>query len=383
MTGHIRRRGERSWELKYDVGTDASGRRKTRYASFKGSKREAAIELAKLISQNASGDGIDPSRATVSDFLDRWERDWATANVGLKTLERYKQLLRLYVRPYLGATRLQKLQAVHLNELYSTLLRSGGQDGRPLSARSVQHVHRVTHRALGHAVTWGLVSQNAASRVTPPPVPDQEIKILTEEQIGAVLRHLQGRTLRPIVSVSLGTGARRGEVLALRWKDIDFHKGTLRIERSLEETKGSLRFKAPKTKHGRRTVAISRWLMAELKSHRARQDERRLALGVGRSQDDSLVFPRWDGQPRSPSRFSQDFASAMDALKIDCTLHGLRHTHVSQLIASGLDVLTISRRIGHASPAITLNVYSHMFSNTDNRAAEIMDATFAKVRSTD
>jgi integrase len=95
------------------------------------------------------------------------------------------------------------------------------------------------------------------------------------------------------------------------------------------------------------------------------------------------VFARWDGEPRSPSRLSQDFASAMDTLKIDCTLHGLRHTHVSQLIASGLDVLTISRRIGHASPAITLNVYSHMFSNTDTRAAEIMDATFAKVRSTE
>ena len=95
------------------------------------------------------------------------------------------------------------------------------------------------------------------------------------------------------------------------------------------------------------------------------------------------MFARWSGEHRSPNKLSQDFATAMDALKIDCTLHGLRHTHVSQLIAAGLDVLTISRRIGHASPAITLNVYSHMFSNTDTRAAEIMEATFAKVRSTD
>ena len=383
MKGHIRRRGARSWELKFDVGVDAKGNRKTRYSSFKGTKRDAEIELARLVAQNASGEGIDPSKVTVLEFLERWERDWATTNVGLKTLERYRGLLKLYVKPRIGAMRLQKLRAVHLNELYTALLRSGGQDGRPLSPRSVGHVHRVLHRALGHAATWALVQQNVASLVSPPPVPDGEIIILTEEQIGATLHYLQGRTLRPIVSFLLGTGARRGEALAVRWSDIDFQKNVVRIERSLEQTKGSLRIKSPKTKHGRRSISISPWLAAELKSHRARQDERRLALGLGRAPDDMTVFARWNGELRSPSRLSQSFADVMDVLEIDCTLHGLRHTHVSQLIASGLDVLTISRRIGHASPSITLNVYSHMFSNTDARAAEIMEATFAKVGSTD
>ena len=384
MTGHVRRRGERSWEIKFDLGTDPlTGKRRIRYAAFKGTKRAAEIELARLVSLNAAGEGVDPSKSTVAEFVDRWERDWATANVGPKTLERYRQLLRLYVKPHIGAVRIQKLRAVHLNELYSALLRSGGQDGAALSARSVGHVHRVLHRALGHAATWGVISQNVASLVAPPPVPDEEIKILTEEQIGAILRHLEGRTLRPIVSFLLGTGARRGEALAIRWGDVNFQKNVVRIERSLEQTKGSIRVKSPKTKNGRRSVTISPWLAAELRSHRARQDGRRLALGMGRAPDDCPVFSQWNGGFRSPSRLSQDFAAAMDALKIDCTLHGLRHTHVSQLIAAGLDVLTISRRIGHASPAITLNVYSHMFSDTDTRAAEIMEATFAKVRSTE
>jgi integrase len=109
-----------------------------------------------------------------------------------------------------------------------------------------------------------------------------------------------------------------------------------------------------------------------------RQQERRLSLGLGRAPDDSLVFARWDGKTRSPHWLTQKFALAMADLKIDCTLHGLRHTHVSQLIAAGLDVLTISRRIGHASAAITLRVYGHLFRNTDSRAAEIMEAAFAK-----
>jgi integrase len=384
MTGHVRRRGERSWEIKFDLGADPlTGKRRIRYVAFKGTKRAAEIELARLVAQNAAGEGVDPSKSTVAEFADRWERDWATANVGLKTLERYRQLLRLYVKPHIGSVRIQKLRAVHLNELYSALLRSGGRNGRSLSPRSVGHVHRVLHRALGHAATWGVVSQNVASLVAPPPGPDDEMNILTEEQIGAILRHLEGRTLRPIVSFLLGTGARRGEVLALRWSDVDFKKNVVRIERSLEQTKGSLRIKSPKTKKGRRNVTISPWLAAELRSHRARQDERRLSLGAGRVPDNTPVFARWNGELRSPSRLSQDFAAAMDALKIECTMHGLRHTHVSQLIASGLDVLTISRRIGHASPAITLNVYGHLFSNTDSRAAEIMEATFAKVRSTE
>jgi integrase len=329
MTGHVRRRGERSWEIKFDLGTDPlTGKRRIRYVAFKGTKRAAEIELARLVSQNAAGEGVDPSKSTVAEFVERWERDWATANVSPKTLERYRQLFRLYVTPRIGSVRIQKLRAVHLNELYSDLLRSGGRDGHALSARSVGHVHRVLHRSLGHAATWGVVSQNVASLVAPPPVPDNEIEILTEEQIGAILRYLEGRTLRPIVSFLLGTGARRGEALALRWGDVDLQKNVVRIERSLEQTKGSIRVKAPKTKNGRRNVAIPPWLAAELRAHRARQDERRLSLGMGRSTDDAPVFAKWNGEFRSPSRLSQDFAGTMEALQIECTLHGLRHTHV-------------------------------------------------------
>jgi integrase len=379
MSGHIRRRGERSWELKYDSSRDHTGRH-IRYVSFKGSKREAQLELARLIVQNAAGEGVDPSKETLAAFIARWDRDWSSLHVSPKTLERYRQLLRLYVVPRLGNLGIQKLRPVHLQELYAHLLRKGGYDERPLAAGSVSYVHRVLHRILGHAMTWGVVTSNAAALVSPPKKPETEISILGEEQIGTVLRHLDGQSLRPIVSFLLGTGARRGEALALRWKDIDFAARVVRIERSVEQTKAGLRIKSPKTKHGRRNVSISPWLAAELKAHRVRQQEPRLALGLGRATGDDLVFARWDGSMRAPHGVSQKFTQAMKILGINCSLHGLRHTHVSQLIAAGLDVLTISRRIGHASPAITLGVYGHMFTNTDARAAEIMEAAFARVR---
>ena len=381
MTGHIRRRGKRSWELKFEVGTDPlTGKRRIRYHSFKGTKREADVELARLVSENAAGLGIDPTKATLSEYLDRWDRDWATSNLSGKTVERYREMLALYVKPHIGALRIQKLRPVHLNELYAKLLREGGKDDRALSPRTVGHVHRLLHRALGHAATWGIVNQNVVSVVNPPKVADTELTILTKDQIHATLSHLEGRTLRPIVSFLLGTGCRRGEALALRWKDVDFDNGRVRIERSVEQTKkGGLRFKSPKTRNGRRNISVSPGLLTELREHRTRQQERRLSLGLGRAPADSLVFARWDGSTRAPHWLTQKFALAMDALSIDCTLHAVRHTHVSQLIAAGMDILTISRRIGHASAAITLKVYGHLFSNTDARAADIMEAAFAKV----
>jgi integrase len=381
MTGHIRRRGKSSWELKFDAGSDpVTGKRRIRYQSFKGTKRDAEIELARLVSENAAGAGIDPSKETIAEFMKRWDRDWTSSHVSPKTLERYRQIVRLQIVPHIGALRMQKLRPVHLNELYAMLLREGGHKRNPLSPASVGYVHRILHRALGHAATWGLISQNPASLVGPPPTADTEIKILDQNQVGPLLDHLNGRSLRPIVAFLLHTGARRGEALALRWQDIDLDRGVVRIERSLEQTKGGLRFKSPKTKSGRRNIAISPWLIAELRAHRTRQQEQRLRLGLGRAATDSLVFARWDGATRSPHWLTQKFAKVAAALTIDCSLHGLRHTHVSALIASGLDVLTISRRIGHASPAITLAVYGHLFSNTDAKAADIMQAAFGKVR---
>jgi len=242
-------------------------------------------------------------------------------------------------------------------------------------------VHRLLHQALSQAGTWELVKQNAATLVDPPRTQTAEIVILTPEQVATVLKRVEGRTLRPIVALALATGARRGELLALRIGDFDPNAQTIRIDRSLEQTKSGLRIKAPKTKHGRRTIALPPSVVTELKAYPLKLHELRLSLGMGRASNDDLLFPRFDGKIRSPHWLTQKFALLMDALKISgVTFHSLRHTHASQLIAAGMDVLTISRRLGHGSPAITLGVYGHLFSNTDARAAEIMEATFADLR---
>jgi hypothetical protein len=141
--GHIRKRGRVSFELKFELGLDTAGRRQIRYASFEGTKRAAEVELARLIAQHAAGESIDPSRTTVAEFLAHWDHDWASLNVSPKTLERYRQIVRLYIVPRIGGLKIQKLRPVHLAKLYADLTRAGGQDGGSLSAGSVSYVHRV------------------------------------------------------------------------------------------------------------------------------------------------------------------------------------------------------------------------------------------------
>jgi integrase len=216
-----------------------------------------------------------------------------------------------------------------------------------------------------------------AALVDAPTVVEKEIEILTPAQVKAVLQTLRGRSIYAIASTALGTGMRRGELLALRWQDVDLDGATVRVERSLEQTKrGGLVFKAPKTRHGRRTITLPASTVAELRTHWRAQQERRLALGLGKASEDSLVFSTWDGSTRSPNALTKEWSLAMQSARLTATLHSLRHTHASTLIASGLDVLTISRRLGHGSPAITLKVYGHLFK-TDDRAAAVMEVALA------
>jgi integrase len=243
MTGHVRRRGERSWELKFDAGSDAgTGRRITRYASFRGTKRDAQVELAKLVAAAASGEQVDPSKLTLNEFFDRWERDWCAGNVSPKTAERYGELLRLHVRPTLGAMKVQKLRPVHLSGLYGSLQRDA-----KLAPRTIGHVHRAMHRALGHAAGWDIVTQNVAARVSPPRVGHQEVQILAPAQVKVILETSRGRPIFPIATLALATGMRRGELLALRWQDVDLDQAKITVARSLEQTKAGLRFKEPNT----------------------------------------------------------------------------------------------------------------------------------------
>jgi integrase len=374
MRGNITRRGKASWRLKFDVGADpVTGKRRIRYQTVTGKRQDAERELARLVTAAHDGTLVEPSKLTLADYL----RAWLDGSHGLapKTAERYRELVERQIIPHLGAVALQKLKPAHVADWHAILLKSGRKDGGPLAPRTVGHAHRVLHRALARAAATERVTRNVASVIRPPTVEYKEVEILDAGQIGEVIGKLAGHPLAPLASLALATGARRGELLALRWSDIDLDGALLRVERSLEETREGLRLKVPKTRHGRRSLSLPPSGVEALRSHRKRQLELRVALGLGKLEPEALVFCKLDGSPLSPDNVSRDWRTATAALGLPRVMfHALRHSHASALIASGLDVVTISRRLGHATPVVTLTVYAHLFHKTDAAAATAIEA---------
>jgi integrase len=384
--GSIRRRGRQSWELKFDTGADANGRRVTRYVTFRGRRQDAERELTRLLGEADAGKLVEPSKITVAEHLRSWLGSPPNAGqpvppppVGLtpKTAERYRELAEGQIIPHLGTIILQKLKPARIADWHEALLKSGSRKGRPLAARTVGHAHRVLHRALARAVETEALSRNVAAIISPPKVESAEIEILDASQISDALRKLDGHPLHVIASTALATGMRRGELLALRLADADLDGGggLIRVERSLEETAAGLRFKIPKTAHGRRTISLPSSAVSVLREHRRALLEMRLALGLGKPGDDALLFGNSDGSPMRPNQLSWLWRSACKSLKLPrVSFHALRHTHASALIAAGLDVVAISRRLGHANPTVTLNIYGHLFKKDDIAAAVAIDA---------
>jgi integrase len=217
--------------------------------------------------------------------------------------------------------------------------------------------------------------------VRPPKVDAEEVAILTADQIGEVLTKIAGHRLLPIVAVAIGAGLRRGEICALRWGDVGLDAGSLRVERAMEQTRAGLRVKEPKTRHGRRAIALPGFVVDALLARRREQGEQRLALGLGRPGSSDLVFTLPDGSPWGPDYLSRCWRHATLALGLpQVGLHALRHSHASALIAAGVDPLTISRRLGHGTPAFTLATYGHFFSNTDTAAARAIDSAIGSKR---
>jgi integrase len=385
--GSVRRRGEASWELKFEDGKHANGRRRTRYVNFRcGTKREAEKELTRLLSERDKGTLVDPSKLTVKEWLHSWLGDDPEPGKepvppsglkSLKTAERYRQLARDQVYPHLGNIVLQKLKPPHVEQWHKTLLERGGKTGKSLAPQTVVNAHKVLHRGLERGVEQEVLSRNVASRISPPEVEDEEVEILEVGELAIVLQALDGHILRPFVDLDLATGMRRGELLALAWSVMDLDACTAEVTRSLEETEWGLRFKPPKTKAARRTLTFPTSTAGVLREHRRKQLEQRVALGLGKLSKDALVFCNPDGTPLAPSWLTYTWRNTCNSLKLPkVTFHALRHTHASVLIAAGFDVVTVSKRMGHKNPSITLRVYAHLFDKlrSDVGAAAAMEA---------
>jgi len=225
-----------------------------------------------------------------------------------------------------------------------------------------------------------LVARNVAAVEQPPKGDDKEIAVLDAKQVKLLVERLRGRAMYPRAVTALFTGIRRGELLALRWSYVDLDAKQITVGEAIEETQAGIRFKTPKTKNSVRDVSLPDIVVDALREHRRQQLELQVALGLGKLTDDALLFSKLDGSPQSPRAFSKEWADVAASIGMaEITLHALRHTHASHLIDAGLDVVKISRRLGHASPAITLRVYAHLFRKQDDKSSAAINDAVASV----
>lgn len=374
MKGHIRERSPGNWAIILDVRDPESGRRKRKWHSFKGTKRGAQKECARLITAIGGGDYVEPGKETVAAFLDRWLEHVRTL-VSPRSHERYAELARKNIVPLLGSAVLTSLRPEQISAAYAKALVSGRRDGTGgLAPRSVHHMHRILKQALGQAVKWRILARNPADAVDPPKVERIKMRALDANETATLLAHF--RPTRMFIPVLLGVicGLRRGEVTALRWRAVDFDTGNLAIVESMEQTKAGIRTKDTKSGRSRR-VALPSLAVEELRRHRARQAEELLAIGV-RLTDDDYVFAQADGRPIQPNSLTHEFTRILALAKAlpRVRFHDLRHSHATQMLANGVHPKIAQERLGHSSIAITLDLYSHVLPGMQEDAAAKVDA---------
>ena len=372
MKGHIRQRSPGHWAIILDLQDAATGKRKRKWHSFAGSKREAQIECARLISEMQRGTYLEPNKTTVAHFLDRWLED-VRARVSPKTHERYEQICRKNIAPLLGAVQLPKLKPAQISEAYAKALAGGRRkcDGG-LSARTVHHMHVILKGALAQAVKWEMLVRNPASAVDPPKVGRTTIQTYNLGQTAELIEAVRGKRIFVPTVLAVLCGLRRGEIAALRWRNVDLVAGQLAVVQSAEQTAAGVRYKEPKSGRAR-TVALSATVVAELKAHRIQQAEE-LLKGGKRLSDDDFVVAQADGSPLRPHSLGQEWVRFLATSMLPrIRFHDLRHAHATHLLASGVHPKVASERLGHSKVGITLDLYSHVLPNMQMDAASVVD----------
>jgi integrase len=369
-----RPKGSDRWSIILEQRDPVTGKRKQKWHSFKGTAKAAQKERIRLLHETNDGTYIEPSKLTVEHWIDQWIEAGAPGRkkkkVGQRTLERYEELLRVHVKPKLGARPLQKLQATEIDGLYNEL------EGK-MAPMTLHHVHITFNSCLSTAERKGILKSNPMKRTEQVPSGGESDHgvALDETELATLVAGFKPSSLYPIVALDASTGPRRNEILAFRWIDHDPEKKTLKVERALEVTKKfGLRYKPPKTKRGLRTIALDDATNAMLLNEK----EKHLRIGAGvpdgvdvdlslvKLPADALMFPNVPepGEafsfttPRNPRNFSKEFARRAALLGFaDVRFHDLRGTHSTLLLDRGVPVHIVAERIGD-DPAVLLRNYA-------------------------
>jgi integrase len=365
--GSIFQRQDGRWVATVNLGYEGGKRaRKSFYGRTRGDVKDA---LAKALRDHQLGLPVArDERVTMAAFLERWLRDSAAPSTRARTLQGYTVIVRRHLEPTIGRIPLVKLGPAQVQAMLNAKTAAG------LSPQSVRNIHAVLRRALNQATRWGLIPRNPATLVDTPRHVAYEAPTITPEQARAILAAMQGDRMEALVTLTLATGLRQGEALALRWSDLDLDSGSLTVRRTLQRVAGEPLWAEPKTPRSRRTVAIPASIVGVLRAHRKGQAQEQLWAG-SRWHEQGLVFTSSIGTPMTGGDVTKRFQALLAAAGLPrIRFHDLRHGCASLLLAQGVHPRVVMEQLGHSTIALTMNVYSHVIPAAARDAADRMDA---------
>jgi integrase len=355
-----------------DVGSDpVTGRRRQKSKGGFRTRKAAEAALRELSASVDAGRFVERSTKTVGDYLDEW-LEVVRPRLRPTTWNSYRQSV-AHIKGRIGAVPLQSLAPLEVENLYKQLLATRGRNGRLLSPKTVRGIHVVLRKALADAERLGLVVRNAAAAAKPPVPAKYEHTTWTAEQLARFLDSIEGERQAAAFVLLATTGMRRGEALGLRWSDVDLAAGRLSIVQTITTVRDKMVVSPPKTARSRRSVSLDPGTVAALRDHRRRQNEERLRAGEAWAGASDLVFTNEVGEPVHPSALSRLFESSVHRSGLPrIRLHDLRHTYATVALAAGVHPKIVSERLGHATIAVTLDLYSHVTPAIDAEAAALV-----------
>jgi integrase len=377
------KRGKPTFGYTFFAGRDENGKRIQKVKRGFATKAEAEAALRQAIVDHQKTPAAERTMPTFAEFFERWHatasRDWSAT-----TVERTYELGQYAVRLF-GSTPLDQLDTMRLVEYMAHLGDHGGRvtkehpEGRSLAPKTVRHIAFAVQACLEAAVDWEILAKNPMKKVRKPRVPRRRPKVVDKSGFNELLRQTAGLAIWPVIVLGMATGMRRGELLGLEWSDIEFDRATLEVSKSLEETKKhGLRIKSTKSGETRR-FSIPADVVEVLREHKREQDRQRELYGSGYANL-NLVFCRPDGHYYNPDKLGVHIRRAMqNAGLAGVSLHTLRHSHASELLSQGAPITAVAERLGHASPNITLGIYSHALPADNAAAAKLWNDAMADV----
>jgi integrase len=363
--GAIYPRNDGRWAGAVELGwRDGKRQRKTVYGK---TRKEVAEKINRLLRDHQEHEIRADERLTVEKYLTEWLQAMEVV-VRPRTWRRYEELIRRHAVPHVGRIRLTRLSAEHLQHLYAELILGG------LAAATVVQLHRILHNALGQAVRWDLVGRNVADLVKPPRVPRYELTTLSPEQSRQFLDAARGDRLEALYVLAITTGMRLGELLRLRWREVDLEARVLSIRGAPPGEGGA----GPKTERSRRPVVLTEVAAAALRRHRAAQAAERIRAGAA-WQNGDLVFANTVGGPLNQSNLRlRSFHPLLKRAGLPMMrFHDLRHSAATLLLGMGVHPKVVSEMLGHAQVSITLDVYSHVTATMQHQAVNALNDLLA------